>query len=361
MVDQPYRVVVVEDDPDVAFYTKTVLQKRGCVVETISNPLLARDAISEFQPDVVITDIEMPGLSGLDLMDQVRIDRPGVPIVVITAHVSIDYAGLALRSQADEFLSKPVSPSDLYGVVSRLAGEFRRTQAAAPSHDVVLAIGAHPDDVEVAVGGLLAAHRAAGDTITILTLSRGARDADGGDAQHEALAAAELLGARLYVEDLVDSKISSSDQTLGIIERVVREVNPTIIYTHSNHDRREDHQAVHIATLAAARDVATIACYQSPSATAEFRPNRFASIEGFVVAKLRLLACFGSHVDSRWYLEPEQVRATALYWSRYGGGKSSEPLEVVRDLVDASTPRGSVVTSMIVGNLQDPSDAGAMQ
>jgi LmbE family N-acetylglucosaminyl deacetylase len=359
MVDQPYRVVVVEDDPDVAFYTKTVLQKRGCVVETISNPLLARDAISEFHPDVVITDIEMPGLSGLDLMDQVRIDRPGTPIVVITAHVSIDYAGLALRSQADEFLSKPVSPTDLYGVVSRLASEFRRTQTTAPQHEVVLAIGAHPDDVEVAVGGLLAAHHAAGDTITILTLSHGASDAD--DAQRESLAAAELLGARLYVEDLVDSHISSSDPTVGIIERVVREIKPTIIYTHSNHDRREDHQAVHEATLLAAGDVATIACYQSPSATAEFSPNRFAPIEGYVGAKLRLLSCYGSRIDSRWYLEPEQVRATALYWSRYGGGKSSEPLEVVQDLVEAGAQRGSVAASMSTGNMPNPIDAGAMQ
>lgn len=335
MVDQPYRVVVVEDDPDVAFYTKTVLQKRGCVVETISNPLLARAAIASFEPDVVITDIEMPGLSGLDLMDQVRLDRPGTPIVIITAHVSIDYASLALRSQADEFLSKPVSPSDLYGVVDRLASEFRRTQSVAPEHQVVLAIGAHPDDVEVAVGGLLAAHRAAGDRITILTLSRGAQSDDGVDAQNQALAAAELLNARLYIEDLAPNEMTSPDAMVGIIERVVRETNPTIVYTHSSHDSNEQHRAVHEATVLAARDVPTMASFQSPSATVDFRPTRFVSIEGYLVAKLRLLACYGQQGGDRPYLEPEVVRATALFWARYGGGKSSEPLEIVRDRAGA--------------------------
>ena len=177
----PYRVVVVEDDPDVAFYTKTVLEKRGCLVSVIADPLTALSAIDRFDPDVVITDIEMPGITGLDLIDQVHAKHPGLPVVVMTAHVSVDYAIAALRGQADEFLTKPVPSSQLMAVVSRLADEFRRAQAEAPAREVVLAIGANPDDVEIGVGGILAAHRAAGDSVTILTLSRGAR---GGEAQN---------------------------------------------------------------------------------------------------------------------------------------------------------------------------------
>ncbi|CAN5494329.1 hypothetical protein BH10ACT4_BH10ACT4_11010 [soil metagenome] len=360
MVDQPYLVVVVEDDPDVAFYTKTVLEKRGCVVEGVANPLLARAAIRRLAPDVVITDIEMPGMTGLELIEEIRAERPGTPIVVMTAHVSIDYAIAALRSQADEFLSKPVSSTDLFAVVTRLADEFRRMKAARPPGEVVLAIGAHPDDVEIGVGGLLAAHRAAGDSVTILTLSRGARGGEADDRQSESLASAELLGARLFLEDLEDTHISNSDPTVGIIERVVAEVNPTIVYTHSNHDRHQDHRAVHDATLVATRTVRTVACYQSPSATVDFRPNRFVSIDGFTATKNQLLASFASQADIRWYLEPDFVEATARYWSRYGGGKSSEPLEIVRESSDLSVSRGEIAAAVQAEKARQSRDEAAL-
>jgi LmbE family N-acetylglucosaminyl deacetylase/ActR/RegA family two-component response regulator len=346
MVDQPYIVVVVEDDPGVAFYTKTVLEKRGCVVEGVSSPLLACDAVRRLAPDVVITDIEMPGMTGLELIKEIRAERPGTPIVVMTAHVSIDYAVAALRSQADEFLSKPVSSTDLIAVVRRLADEFRRAKATRWPVEVVLAIGAHPDDVEIGVGGILAAHRAAGDSITILTLSRGERGGEADDRQNESLAAAEILGARLFLEDLTDTQISSFDPTVGIIERVVAEVNPTIVYTHSNHDRHQDHRAVHEATLVATRKVRTVACYQSPSATVDFRPNRFVSIDGFTATKNQVLASFDSQADIRWYLAPDFVEATARYWSRHGGGKSSEPLEIVRESIDLSVSRRKITQAV---------------
>jgi len=347
MGDQAYRVIVIEDDQDVALYTQTVLQKRGCVVQVISDPLLARAAIVSFEPDVVITDIEMPGMSGLELIDQIRAERPGTPVVVMTAHVSVDYAVSALRSNADEFLTKPVSSADLFSVVTRLAERFRRAKAAAPPREAVLAIGAHPDDVEIGVGGILAAHRSAGDTVTILTLSRGGRGGEADDRQHESLAAAELIGARLFLEDLVDTRIGNADPTVGIIERVVRETQPTIVYTHSNHDRHQDHRAVHDASLVATRGVRTVACYQSPSATVDYRPNRFVSIDGFTETKLALLRCFGSQAGIRSYLEPDFVLATARYWSRYGAGAiSCEPLEIVREAADVSVTRSDIAAAV---------------
>ncbi|MET0933140.1 MAG: PIG-L deacetylase family protein, partial [Mycetocola sp.] len=251
------------------------------------------------------------------------------------------YAVSALRNAADEFLTKPVSSADLVSVSTRLAEEFRRAQASV-SRNVVLAIGAHPDDVEIGVGGLLAAHRAAGDTVAILTLSRGARGGEADGRQHESLASAEMLGARLFLEDLPDTAISNADPTVGIIERVVAEVKPTIVYTHSDHDRHQDHRAVHAAALVATRRVKTVACFQSPSATVDFRPNRFASIDGFTEKKLALLACFASQADIRDYLEPDFVLATARYWSRYGSGKSSEPLEIIREASDVKASHADI-------------------
>lgn len=334
-----YRVVIVEDDADVAEYTRTVLEKRGeCIVRVTGDPFAARALVAEFQPDVVVTDIEMPGMTGLQLMEQIRAEQPDLPIVVMTAHVSVDYAVAALRAQADEFLTKPVGAVELVKVVQRLAADGRASRALAGPREHVLAVGAHPDDVEIGVGGILAAHRAAGDSVTVLTLSRGAKGGEPDHRQHESLASAELLGARLFLEDLVDTEIANTGPTVALIERVVNEVNPTIVYTHSIHDRHQDHRAVHEATLVATRTVRTVACFQSPSSTVDFRPTRFVSIDGFTDTKLALIECFRSQAEIRGYLDPEFVLATARYWGRYGGGTSVEPLEILRETSDMSSP-----------------------
>ncbi len=96
---EPFRVIVVEDDSDVAEYTKTILEnKLGCTVATFADPTIVARMFADFAPDVVITDIEMPGMSGLELIEQLRAIQPGIPVIVMTAHASIDYAVSALRN-----------------------------------------------------------------------------------------------------------------------------------------------------------------------------------------------------------------------------------------------------------------------
>jgi len=345
---EAYRVVVVEDDADVAFYTKTVLEKRGgCVVETVSDPSLARGVIDAFLPDVVVTDIEMPGINGLELMEQIRTDHPGIPIVVMTAHISVDYAVGALNAQADEFLIKPISASDLVTAVMRLAADGRasRVDQGTGQRESVLAVGAHPDDVEFGIGGILAAHRAAGDSVTILTLSRGSSAGQHADLQHESLAAAEIVGARLFLEDLPATEIGSGNAAADTVARVVAEVAPTIVYTHSIHDDEADHRATHEAVLAAASSVPTMAAFQSQSSTVDFRPTKFVSIDGYTDTKLALIESFRGEEGIRSYLDPEFVLATARYWGRFGGGTSVEPLESIREAAPAAGAAEPVAAS----------------
>jgi LmbE family N-acetylglucosaminyl deacetylase/CheY-like chemotaxis protein len=337
---EAYRVVVVEDDADVAFYTKTVLEKRGgCVVETVSDPSLARGVVDAFLPDVVVTDIEMPGINGLELMEQIRTDHPGIPIIVMTAHISVDYAVGALNAQADEFLIKPISASDLVTAVMRLAADGRasRTAQGTGKRESVLAVGAHPDDVEFGIGGILAAHRAAGDSVTILTLSRGSSAGQHADLQHESLAAAEIVGARLFLEDLPATEIGTGSAAADTVARVVAEIAPTIVYTHSVHDDEADHRATHEAVLAAAASVPTISAFQSQSSTVDFRPTKFVSIDGYTDTKLALIESFRAEEGIRSYLDPEFVLATARYWGRFGGGTSVEPLETIREAAPSAS------------------------
>jgi two-component system, NtrC family, response regulator HydG len=329
-MDGDVRVLVVDDDPDIAHFVRTVLQKAGMTAVACVDPLEALAVAAREPFEAAITDIEMPGMSGLEFIGRLRELHPDLPVVVMTAHASVDYAVEALRRDADEFMVKPIRRDVVVATTQRVV-ELGRARRAKARHQTVLAVGAHPDDVELGIGGTLAAHRSAGDQVVILTLSRGERGGKAGDRMGESMAAAELIGARLFMEDLEDTRISESDPTVSIIERVVAQVQPTIVYTHSAHDRHQDHRAVHRAATVATRTVPTFACYQSPSATVDYRPTRFVSIDGFTDTKLALLACFGSQAGIRGYMQDDVVLATSRYWSRYGGGRHAEPLEVIRE------------------------------
>jgi LmbE family N-acetylglucosaminyl deacetylase len=213
----------------------------------------------------------------------------------------------------------------------------------AQQREVVLAIGAHPDDVEIGCGGILLRHGAGGDAVNILTLTGGEAGGVSAERVVESQRAAELLCARLFAAALPDTSLSVSDGgvMIGTIERVIAEVEPTVIYTHSRHDVHQDHRHVHDATLVAARRVPRIYCYQAPSGSVDFRPSRFVGIDEFLERKLEVIGAYGSQVKVRRYLQEDLLRATARYWSRYGASHYAEPLEVIRDNEVAPVPAES--------------------
>ncbi len=199
----------------------------------------------------------------------------------------------------------------------------------------VLAIGAHPDDVEIGCAGTLLDHRLRGDRITILTLSRGAVGGDQHARAEEAALAAEAIGAQLLLGDLPDTQVSEGVETIRLIETVVRALDPSVVYVHSRHDNHQDHRAVNIATTSATRGVRRVFAYQSPSATNEFTPTQFVSIDPVVRRKIDVLSLFDSQ-NGRSYLEPELVVDASRYWARHLGANAryAEPFEVVRSVGD---------------------------
>ncbi|MES2095000.1 MAG: SpoIIE family protein phosphatase [Actinomycetota bacterium] len=127
--EEVYRVIVVDDDQDVAELMQIVLERRGgCEVLVLNSPRLVVEAAERFQPDLLLTDIEMPGMSGIELITAVRFEHPGLPVIVMTAHASVDYAVKAIRHEADEFLVKPVSTNELIISVRRLSKDYREMQ-----------------------------------------------------------------------------------------------------------------------------------------------------------------------------------------------------------------------------------------
>ena len=197
----------------------------------------------------------------------------------------------------------------------------------------VIAVGAHPDDVEIGVGGILAAHRAAGARIIIATLSRGSCGGAGAVRVEEARASATLLGAELRMGDFPDTRLDS--QIIPWLERLIGEVKPSVVYTHSSADRHQDHRAVHEATLVAARSVGSVYCYEAPSTTVDFKPARFVDVSGYMPQKHAALEAFKSQ-NGRAYLATGMIESTARYWGRFAGHGMVEPLEVVREAVSVA-------------------------
>src|ERR1022692_3148499 len=153
--------------------------------------------------------------------------------------------------------------------------------------------------------------------------------------------AALALGATLFHEDLQDTRIGEGDPTIGAITNVVEAVRPTVIYTHSLHDVHQDHRNTHRAAMVAAREVGRVYCFQSPSATVDFRPTRFVTIDEQLERKLMAIQAFASQAQVRAYLKPDLIQSTARYWSRYGDGLYAEAFEVIRDAAAAGQPAGS--------------------
>lgn len=284
-----------------------------------------RATVAHNKPDVVVLSLE-----AMTAAPAVRDEQPGTPVVVLAPGAALADAVQAVRLGVTEFLTDVPPTPELVSKLVELGEAFRQTRSAARRRQTVLAIGAHPDDAEAGVGGTLAAHRAAGDDVTILTLSRGRRDGGLEVARAEALASAAVIGARLVLEDVIADGMPA---VLAAVSHVVGELDPTIVYTHSHHDRRQDHRLVHEAVVTVCEEVPTVACFHGTTGTVDFAPTRFVPIDGFTQAKLAMLGNFAAQGDRPDYLAPDFVLASARYWSHYGPGSYCEPLEIIRESV----------------------------
>ncbi len=204
---------------------------------------------------------------------------------------------------------------------------------AGKTRERVLAVGAHPDDIEIGCGGTLLDHRRRGDRISILTLSRGEVGGDQASRLEEAASTADAIGAQLLLAELEDTRIDSGVDTIRLIENVVEMVDPTVVYVHSIHDSHQDHRAVSTATRSATRGVRRVFAYQSPSATNDFLPTQFVDVDAVLSRKVAMLRLFHSQ-GGRSYLEPELVVAGARYWARHLAttARYAEPFEVIRSI-----------------------------
>lgn len=118
-------ILVVEDDDSLRCVTHELLRK--CGYETaVAADVPEALAVLEKQPiDFVLTDLNLPGMSGLDLLNRVRIDYPDTSVVIITAYGTIETAVAAIKAGAYDYITKPVHPDELRALVNRVMERHR--------------------------------------------------------------------------------------------------------------------------------------------------------------------------------------------------------------------------------------------
>lgn len=116
---EPYRILIVDDDPHLTELYATILQGAGMETQVVDNPLKIMEPLSEFNPDLILTDMYMPGCNGLELAKTIRqIGHAfSIPIIFLSSETDMGKQFHAMRTGGDEFLTKPVVPENLVSAV----------------------------------------------------------------------------------------------------------------------------------------------------------------------------------------------------------------------------------------------------
>ena len=124
-------ILVVEDDADVRHLLQRLLEREGYKVSEARDALGAMQAIGTDAPDLVLLDIGLPDVDGMELLTRIR-DRSGVPVIMLTGRAAEDDRIAGLRSGADDYVSKPFSSGEL---LARVESVLRRTAGGGATID----------------------------------------------------------------------------------------------------------------------------------------------------------------------------------------------------------------------------------
>ncbi|MDG4820052.1 MULTISPECIES: response regulator transcription factor [unclassified Micromonospora] len=123
-----HRVLVVDDDPTVSDVVRRYLEQDGCEVRLAADGADGLAAIATHRPDLVVLDLMMPGIDGLEVCRRIRRQLPDLPVIMLTALGEEADRVLGLEVGADDYVTKPFSPREL---VLRIRSVLRRASGPA--------------------------------------------------------------------------------------------------------------------------------------------------------------------------------------------------------------------------------------
>jgi len=185
----------------------------------------------------------------------------------------------------------------------------------------IVCIGAHPDDVEMGMGGTIVNHVKKGDKVSIILCTMGGVSGDPKSREREAFQSAKILGVDdLKIMNYSVFKLNKPEKEFArILEKVFNEIKPDRAYTHTASDIHQVHVGVNKSVISAAKNINQILCYETiSSATPEFLPNAYVDITKTIKQKIKSLQTHKSQ-SHRFYIKPNVIKSLAN--TRYVWGK----------------------------------------
>ncbi|MDO5068107.1 MAG: PIG-L deacetylase family protein [Propionibacteriaceae bacterium] len=271
-------------------------------------------------------------LARVDLSRRIRHYRMLNRFAIISAGVMIP-ANLACLSTPEgtaHALAESFSIASLIALAA-LTWYFRHPSRRQGPSRIVLAIGAHPDDLELACSGTLARLIDNGHHVHALVMTHGSVGGDASIRPDEARQGARFLGlTSCELHDLPDTHLAeSSNAMISLIEAAISRHSPDLILTHSANDQHQDHVAVHWATRRAARNHPAIICYESPSATPAFCPQAYVDVSGYLDAKQTAVELHRNQAEKP-YMAHSVLQGVATFRGRQARMDDAEGFEVIR-------------------------------
>ena len=201
----------------------------------------------------------------------------------------------------------------------------------------IIAIGAHPDDIEIGCGGTIKSFALANAEIYFIVATLGEKCIvkDKGiqlmneKRKEESINASSFLGVKdIYFLGLPDTNIEHKGVTVDSIEKYVNLISPDYIFTHTTEDHHQDHRNLALATISACRRKRiNILHYESPSTAQSFLPVVFNDISLTIVHKLDAISFFSSQ-NEKIYVDKEAIRGLAKYRGYISGFEYAEGFEL---------------------------------
>jgi DNA-binding NtrC family response regulator len=114
-------VLVIDDDPDILEYLQDFLGAEGFDVTTLADPSLAVDRIRDEVFHLVVLDLMMPKVSGLDLLAQIRGVDDDIAVIILTGYPTLDTATASMKHEVSAYIHKPFTPQEFREVIARIA------------------------------------------------------------------------------------------------------------------------------------------------------------------------------------------------------------------------------------------------
>lgn len=129
-MSEQHKIWIVDDDKSIRWVLEKALQKTDAEIQSFSNPDEALKRLQHEEPDVIISDIRMPGMDGITLLEKIKHQSPNVPVIIMTAYSDLERAVSAFQGGAFEYLSKPFDVDEVVSLVKRAITHKQKNSVA---------------------------------------------------------------------------------------------------------------------------------------------------------------------------------------------------------------------------------------